>query len=228
MIRNSLACAIVLWLAAVMCVPGHAAGPDGRYRLEPEYTVKSPDGVATVEQYAFTDIDGRITWQFWVRRGNTLTELAPEQLFHAADFHFTRNGQWVARVQKTGTGSASLYLYRWTSKGYVAATKQPLGELAWAYFKRHPDAKKIPDPGVHLRAELDDGTEENYHALGVDWPDSRYLVISLSGEAANNAKQGQLRVMRGWRCRYDLRTGKFDVPGDLTEENEKAVAPERE
>ena len=27
------------------------------------------------------------------------------------------------------------------------------------------------------------GTEENYRWLGVDWPENRYLVIGLSGDA---------------------------------------------
>jgi hypothetical protein len=33
-------------------------------------------------------------------------------------------------------------------------------------------------------------------------------------------------VVRGWRCRYDLQTGKFDVPALFSSDNAKAVVPE--
>jgi hypothetical protein len=230
MTRNALAVAFVLWLVAIMSGPAHAAGPDlDKYTLDPQFTVNSPDGAATVEQYsALSHPERKTTWQFWVRRGKTLTPLEPEQPDYSADFHFTGNAQWIARVQKTGDRSSSLYLYRWTPKGYVAATKLPLSELAWAYFRRHPDSRKLPKPNRHIQADLEEGIEDNYRALGVDWPDSRYLVVSLAGEVEPNAQRGELRVMRGWRCRYDLRTGKFDVPAEFAEDNAKAVAPDRE
>jgi hypothetical protein len=228
MTRKPLALALALWLTAVISGAVHAAGPDD-YTLDPDFTVNAPDGVASVEQHhARTHPEQRLMWRSWARRGNTLTLLGPEQLDFTGEFHFTSNAQWIARVQKTGAGTSSLYLYRWTGKGYVAATKAPLSELAWTYFSRHPDARKLPRPNQHLRADVDDGIEENYRELGVDWPDSRYLVISLAGQVAGDARRGELRVMRGWRCRYDLRTGKFDVPPEFAEGNEKAVAPDRE
>jgi hypothetical protein len=208
--------------------PANAAGPTD-FTVDPEFTVNAPGGVSSVEQhFARTHPEQRLIWQSWGRRGNTLTLLAPEQLDFTAEFHFTSNAQWIARIQKTGAATSIVYLYRWTAKGYVAAVKTPLSELAWSYFSRHPDSRKLPKPNLHLRADVDDGAEDNYRALGVDWPDSRYLVISLAGEVAADAKHGELRVMRGWRCRYDLRTGKFDVPPEFAEENAKAVAPDRE
>jgi hypothetical protein len=42
-----------------------------------------------------------------------------------------------------------------------------------------------------------------------------------------NSRHGQLRSVRGWRCRYDLQKGTFDVPPDFAENNAKAIAPER-
>ena len=57
---------------------------------------------------------------------------------------------------------------------------------------------------MQLEAGLVKGTDDNYRSLGQDWPDSRYLVISLSGEVSPNSRHGQLRSVRGWRCRYDL------------------------
>jgi hypothetical protein len=36
----------------------------------------------------------------------------------------------------------------------------------------------------------------------------------------------QTGVVHGWRCRYDLQTGKFDVPAVFSDDNAKAVVPE--
>jgi hypothetical protein len=36
----------------------------------------------------------------------------------------------------------------------------------------------------------------------------------------------QTAVVHGWRCRYDLQTGKFDVPALLSGDNAKAVLPQ--
>ena len=33
-------------------------------------------------------------------------------------------------------------------------------------------------------------------------------------------------VVNGWHCRYDLQTGKFDVPALFSGDNAKAVVPE--
>jgi hypothetical protein len=42
-------------------------------------------------------------------------------------------------MQKTGSGESTLYLYRLGPRGFVPATKKPLGDLAWAYFKSRPE-----------------------------------------------------------------------------------------
>ena len=36
----------------------------------------------------------------------------------------------------------------------------------------------------------------------------------------------QTNVVRGWRCRYDLETGKFDVPALFLDNNVKALVPQ--
>jgi hypothetical protein len=70
------------------------------------------------------------------------------------------------------------------------------------------------------------GTEENYRWLGVRWPESRYLVVSLSGEVSLNLRHGQIRALRGWRCRYDLQKETFDVPPEFADNNAEAIASE--
>jgi len=131
-------------------------------------------------------------------------------------------------MQKTGAGEGSLYLYHLGPQGFAAATRKPLGDLAWTYFKSLPDSRKIKRPDFHIDAGLVKGLDDNYRWMGESWPDSRYLVISLSGDVSPNRKHGQIRSLRGWHCRYDLQKGTFDVPPDFSENNAKAIAPEAE
>src|ERR1700755_2916261 len=93
-------------------------------------------------------------------------------------------------------------------------TAHRAGDLAWDYLKSRPDWRKlVKAPEYHASAVLLDGLEENYRGLGVDWPANRYLLIAMSGDAdVRGHKPMQTGVVNGWRCRYDLQTGKFDVP----------------
>jgi hypothetical protein len=225
--RTYLPAAIVVFLAcALATAAAQAAGPPADYKLEAERTLTSPDGATTIEQYAKVDADGDYTWQFWARHGDTFTLLEPEQPDYAAGFRFTNDSQWLVRMQKTGAGYSSLYLYRLRPEGFAAATRKPLSDLAWAYFYSLPAARKIRRPNFHIEAGLVKGTEENYRWMGVNWPDGRYLVISLSGEVSPNRRHGQIRSVRGWRCRYDLQKGTLDVPPEFADDNAKAIAPE--
>lgn len=200
------------------------AGPPAGYNINAEFTEKSPDGAIAIEQYENKETDD-YKWQFWVRWEGTFTLLDPEPADYPAGFRFTNNLRWLVRMQKTGSGESTLYLYRLGPRGFVPATKKPLGDLAWAYFKSRPEWRKVKkDPEYHISANLLKGTEENYRWLGVDWRENRYLLISLSGDAdIKTRKPMQTGVVNGWRCRYDLQTGKFDVPPLFSNDNAKAV-----
>jgi hypothetical protein len=226
MTRFSVASTLGLVLAcAITAASAEPAGPPAGYKLNSDYTETSPDKTTTIEQYAKTDADDNFTWQFWARHGDTLTLLKPEQPDYAAGFRFTNDSRWVVRMQKTGSGEQSLYLYRLTPQGFVEATKKPIGDLAWDYFYKQPAARKIIKPDFHIVAGLAKGTDDNYRSLGENWPDSRYLVIMLGGDASPNRRHHQLGVVNGWRCRYDLQTGKFDVPASFAGDNAKALKP---
>ena len=218
---------VLLLLAAASTAAAQPLVPPEGYKLDPEFTETSPDRATTLEQYAKDDPDGGSSWQFWVRRDNKLSLLDPEPVDYPAGFRFTNDSKWLVRMQKTGSGEASLYLYRLGPQGFVAATAQPVGDLAWAYFYSRPEARKIEKPDFHISAGLVKGLDENYRWMGVTWPENRYIVISLWGEVEPTEQHGQLLVVRGWHCRYDLATGRFDVPASFAAENAKAIAPER-
>lgn len=216
-------CSIGICSSAIAAPP--AAPPDG-YKIDEKFTQKSPGGSITIEQYLKKDTDDW-KWQFWVRRSGTLTLLDAEPAGYPADFIFTSDLNWMVRLQKIGSSTSTLVLYRLTQQGYSRASKKPLGDLAWNYMKSRPDWRKIMKaPEYHESAYLLEGLEENYRGLGVDWPANRYLLIALSGDAdIKGRKPMQTGVVHGWRCRYDLQTGKFEVPTVFSSDNAKAVVP---
>lgn len=229
-VRTSLTGLLVacgVGITATVTAVAQSAGPPAGYKIYPKYTKTSPDGAVTIEPYLNEDT-GDWKWRFWARWQSTFTQLDPGPADYPAGFVFTNDLKWIVRVQKIGSGTSTLYLYRLTPQGYVAASKKPLGELAWAYMKTRPDWRKIrKPPEYHDNAFLENGLEENYRALGADWPANRYLVISLRGDAdIKGRKHMQTSVVHGWRCRYDLQTGKFDVPPVFSGDNAKAVVPE--
>jgi hypothetical protein len=220
------ACAIGAW--GVGTAAAQPAAPPAGYTIDPEFTQVSTDGAISIEQYLNKDTDDDWKWQFWVHQQGTFTLLDPEPAGYPAAFIFTGDLRWIVRLQKTGSGEQTLYLYRVTPHGTVSASKKPLGDLAWAYFKTRPERRRIAKlPEYHEAAGLLKGLEDNYRWLGVDWPANRYLVITLSGDAdIKGRKPMQTGVVNGWRCRYDLETGKFEAPAVFSDHNAKAVVPE--
>jgi hypothetical protein len=117
---SKLFCLAAAFALVIVCaldaVAGQPVGPPGDYQLDPEYTVKSPDGATAVEQYATTNADGNYAWQFWARRNDKLSFLGPEQQDYAASFRFTNDSRFLVRMQKIGSGEAELYLYNLDSR----------------------------------------------------------------------------------------------------------------
>jgi len=220
-----LAFAIGVGHAAAAAEP---AAPPAGYNIDEQFTQKSPDVATTLEQYLNKQDTYDWKWQVWVRRQGTFTLLDPEPAGYPTDFVFTNDLKWIIRLEKIGSGTATLRLYRLTPPGYVPASeKSKLGDQAWAYMKSTPDWRKlVKAPEYHDVADLEDGLAENYRKLG-DWPANRYLVITLSADAdVKGRKPMQTGVVNGWRCRYDLETGKFDVPAVFAAGNKKALVPE--
>ena len=232
-VRTSLIGLLAVCGIGLVCGVGTAAAaaqpsaPPAGYKIDPEFTETSPDGAITIEQYVNKDTDDW-KWQFWTRWQGTFTLLDPEAAGYAADFIFTNDLKWIVRVQKIGSGTSTLHLYRLTPQGYVRASKKPLGDLAWDYMKSRPDWRKlVKAPEYHDSAFLLKGLEDNYRGHGVDWPANRYILLGLSADAdVKGRKPMQTGVVNGWRCRYALQTGKFDVPALFSRDNAKAVVPE--
>jgi hypothetical protein len=218
----TLGVALALTLAASPALS--ASGPPPGFVLtdNAELAFTSPDGATKLEQYMkdSEDLFG-VKWQVWARRGDQMAELKPEQGY-GAGFRFTSDSQWLVRMQKTGSGSQDLFLYHVENGKFVSATKQSLSDLAWAYFHSRPDTKKMK-LDYHISANLMKGTEDGYRWLGVDWPNNRYLLISLSGEMDKHPKNVAVKGLADWKCRYDLKTGKFDVPAMFAKGNAEAL-----
>ncbi|MBR0742149.1 hypothetical protein JQ581_34950 [Bradyrhizobium liaoningense] len=214
--------ALALMMAAASPAPAAAGPPPGFVLIEDaDLTVISPDKATRLEQYRKEGEDSDIKWQVWARHGDEMTELKPEQGYPAG-FRFTNDSQWLVRMQKTGSGAQDLFLYHVERGAFVSATKHSLSDLAWAYFRSRPETRKLK-LDVHISANLAKGAEDAYRDLGVTWPDNRYLVISLSGEMDKHPRTVAVKGLAGWRCRYDLQTGTFDVPAMFAKANAEAL-----
>jgi len=186
-----------------------------------------------VEQYSKDLKDDGFLYQFWSfdrdhRHGFLLNPGEGDDVAgYAAGFRFSPDSLWLVRMQKLGAGYSTLFLYRRKGYQFLPATTKPLGDLAWDYFFNSPASKathrdpKDRDSLDHAQAILLKGLDDNYAWLGEHWPDSRYVVISLSFDAQGEEKP--LPWIEGWRCVYDLKTGTFSVPSDFAEHNAKAV-----
>ncbi|MBH5372728.1 hypothetical protein [Bradyrhizobium glycinis] len=213
--------ALVLTLAALPALAGSGPPPGFTLSDDADLAFTSPDGAIRLEQYMKEGEDFAVKWQVWARRGGEMRELKPEQGYPAG-FRFTADSRWLVRMQKTGSGEQDLFLYHFENGAFVSATKQSLGDLAWAYFHSRPDTGKMK-LDYHISANLMKGTENAYRWLGVDWPNNRYLLISLSGEMDKHPKNVAVKGLADWRCRYDLKTGKFDVPKMFAKGNTEAL-----
>jgi hypothetical protein len=227
MTRGVLAVAVLLG-GLVASASSFAAGPPDGYKLQDDHNEVSPDKSTTVEQYLKENKDGDWAWQFWARHGDSFTMLAPEQDDYPADFRFTPDSQWLIRLQKTGSGEGTMYLYHLTPKGFISATRKPFGDMAWDFFNSRPESKKVQKPDFHFYVGLIKGIADNYKSLGENWPNNRYIVIGLDGELEPTHTHHQLAVVRGWQCRYDLTTGKFDVPESFAKVNIEALRKDKQ
>ena len=84
---------------------------------------------------------------------------------------------------------------------------------------------KDRDSLSHVFAALVKGMEDNYAWLNVRWPDSRFVVVSLSFDAQGEDKPKP--YIEDWWCAYDLKTGTFTVPAAFAEHNAKAFTTPR-
>jgi hypothetical protein len=52
------------------------------------------------------------------------------------------------------------------------------------------------------------------------------LRLLAGGEVEPTERHHQIQSIHGWRCRYDLQSGKLDVPPEFTRGNAEALVPE--
>src|SRR5947208_730689 len=123
---------IALLLAFATVAPASADGPRAGFKLDQEATVFiSPDQKVRVEQYAKETKDD-LLFQFWTfdadhRHGFLLNPREGVDLAgYRAGFRFSPDSQWLVRMQKLGSGSQTLFLYRRNGYQFSPATKNPL------------------------------------------------------------------------------------------------------
>jgi hypothetical protein len=236
--RRRFLLSALLLLSFATVAPAGAAGPGPEFKLRTDANdiFISPDRQIRVEQYG-ADKGDDFLYQFWTfdEKRQHASLLNPGETAdlagYPAGFRFSPDSQWLVRMQKTGAGFQDMFLYRRNGLEFSSATPKPLSEMAWDYFWGSPASKKLHrdpkdrDSLSHVFATLVKGMDDNYAWLGLHWPDSRYVVISLNFD--DQGEDNPLPYIRDWWCAYDLKSGTFSVPPAFAEHNAKAVTPPR-
>jgi hypothetical protein len=176
-----------LFLAiAVGTVSAQPAGPAADCKIDPETPLRRRTVRQRFEQYAKIASDGDYTGQFWARRPDTLTLLKPKQPDYAAGLQVHQLFSMAGANERPAPANRACIFVSIGPQRFVAATSKPLDEMAWACFQSLRESKKVRKPDFHIEADLVKGTDDNYRSLSQSWPDSRYLVFSLSGEVEPN------------------------------------------
>jgi hypothetical protein len=223
---------LLLLLGLAAATPAKADGPGSLFKRVTDGRFVAPDRTVRVEQYYKDTGDQGYLYQFWIfDRANKHPVLlnkdeTTDDAGYQAGFRFSPNSQWLVRMQKIGSGTHTLHLYKRTGDSFAEATEKPLGDAAWDFFFTQKEAEGVrhdpKDPYTldHMMVGLLKGFDTNYAWLGVKWPDSRYLVLDLSFDI--QGEDTPFPWVEGWRCVYDLETSTFSVPEAFAAHNAKA------
>jgi len=212
-----------------------AAMPDSESTklTDEDDTFTSPDGQVVIEQYSRKKGEYDHVYEFWAfdakhEHGVLLNPGEDiDSAGYPAGFRFSPNSQWVVRMQKIGSGTQTLFLYRRNGFNFSPATPKPLGEMVWDFFYGQPISRKIHRQPAdrhsigHAQVNLLQGVDDNYVSMGKKWPDSRYLVLSLSFDA--QGEDHPRPWVEDWQCVFDTKTDKFSIPPDLAENNAETI-----
>jgi hypothetical protein len=124
----------MLLLGIATAVPAWADGPGADFKLDRQARIfKSPDRHVRLEQHAKTLEDGSWAYQIWTFDANHRHAFllnpgeGDDPTGYAAGFRFSPDSQWLVRMQKVGSGTQTLFLYR--RNGYQFYTGD--GEAPW-------------------------------------------------------------------------------------------------
>ena len=169
---------VLLGLASVATVSAATPGSELTRRTDKEDTFTSPDGQVSIEQYWKNKDENFRVYQFWAfdakhQHGVLLNRDEDDDLAgYPAGFRFSPNSQWVVRMQKIGSGTQTLFLYRRNGFQFSSATPKPLAEMAWDYFFSQPVSRKMHrksgdrDQLDHNQVNLLQGVDDNYASMG--------------------------------------------------------------
>jgi hypothetical protein len=231
---------LLLGFASVATARADMPGSEMTRMTEADDTFTSPDGQVIIEQYWKDKGEYDRVYEYWAfdakhERGSLLNrDQYTDDARYPAGFRFSANSQLVVRMQKLGSGTHTLFLYRRNGSRFTEATPKPLGDMVWDYFYSQPISRQIHrksgdrDSIDHPQVHLVKGADDNYASQGRHWPDSRYLVLSLSFDAQGEDKP--LPWVEDWQCVFDTKTDKFSIPADLAKKNAETIsypAPKR-
>src|ERR1700730_264857 len=174
----------VLLFGIAAATPAHADGSGPKFKLLTDEATKSPDRQLRVEQYSRNMGDDGFLYQFWTfdnahKHGFPLNpDESTDLAGYPAGFRFSPDSQWLVRMQKLGAGYHTLLLYRRQGNRFVAATSQPVGQLAWDYFLSLPVSKGM------LLDPKDRGSITSKRTWSREWKTITLGCVSIGPAAA--------------------------------------------
>ena len=180
---------VLLGFAAVAAARAAMPGSELTKLTETDDTFTSPDGQVIIEQYSKDKGEYDHVYEFWAfdaKHEHGVLLNPGEDLDVAgypAGFRFSPNSQWVVRMQKIGSGTQTMFLYRRNGPIFrgdaEAAGRHGLG-LFLQPANLPQDPSQIRRTAIRSTTPRSIWSRESTTTMprrARKWPDSRYLVL---------------------------------------------------
>ena len=210
-LRFPFACAGLVTVA-----PASADGPGPEFERLPDadHMFTSPDGQIRVEQYSKDMDDDDSVYQFWTfDEKHQIASLLNRDEDHrsagyAAGFRFSREQPVAGADAEAGrrlshavsVPAERLSIFTGDAKAAWATWPGIISSATPTSKRMHRKPRGSRFARSRFAGHLVKGMEENYAWMGKHWPDSRYVVLSLSFDSQGEDKP--LPWIEDWRCVY--------------------------
>jgi len=206
---------LILFLCHELRGVANEPKPSSSFVLAPKCTFTAKSNSFSIKQYY--DRNERLGWQIWVcpKQGAAyqLPEYDPLDSSYddPAAWSLSPDEHWLARTQRTGSGTSILLLYHHTNDSrFTPAGGNRFGDVVYHFYAKHSGLTKEQQLIDHSRFEF------------YRWEDSRFLIISLSGESTLFQP---MWVTDKWLVAYDLKRKSLFLTDSLIEKNIGRIYP---
>ena len=237
---------IVVLLGFAAVAPARAAMPDSELTklTDEDDTFTSPDGQIVIEQYWKDKSEyDRVYAQFIgpstpsIEHGVLLNPgEGLDVAGYPAGFRFSSNSRWVVRMQKIGSGTHTLFLYRRNGTDFVGRRAKTAGRDGLGLLLQPADIaedpSKIRGPPFD-QSRPDQSAARRPRQLRLGGQEMARQPLPRAESVVRRAGRGQeaLPWVEDWQVVFDTKTGQvLDPTTDLAKNNAETInypAPKR-